>query len=280
MVEKTYETGKGTIHYWTSAEVQRDWLTLVFLPGLTADHRLFEKQIEAFEGDYNIFVWDAPGHAASWPFVLDFTLMDKAAWLSEILTREGMDKPVIIGQSMGGYVGQAFAEAFPGKLKGFVSIDSAPLQREYVTAAEIWLLKRMEPVYRYYPWKALLSSGTKGVATSEYGRRLMRDMMMTYDGDQARYAKLSGHGFFMLAQAMEADLPYKLSCPAILICGEKDHAGSCIRYNKAWRRKTGIPIYWIQNAGHNSNTDAPETVNKIICEFVENQVKTVHALKA
>ena len=275
MVEKTYETGKGTIHYWTSAEVQRDWLTLVFLPGLTADHRLFEKQIEAFEGDYNIFVWDAPGHAASWPFVLDFTLMDKAAWLSEILTREGMDKPVIIGQSMGGYVGQAFAEAFPGKLKGFVSIDSAPLQREYVTAAEIWLLKRMEPVYRYYPWKALLSSGTKGVAISEYGRRLMRDMMMTYDGDQARYAKLSGHGFFMLAQAMEADLPYKLSCPAILICGEKDHAGSCIRYNKAWRRKTGIPIYWIQNAGHNSNTDAPETVNKIICEFVENQVKTV-----
>ena len=113
MVEKTYETGKGTIHYWTSAEVQRDWLTLVFLPGLTADHRLFEKQIEAFEDDYNVFVWDAPGHAASWPFTLDFTLMDKAAWLSEILTREGMDKPVIIGQSMGGYVGQMFAEKYP-----------------------------------------------------------------------------------------------------------------------------------------------------------------------
>ena len=255
-------------------------LTLVFLPGLTADHRLFEKQIEAFEDDYNIFVWDAPGHAASWPFTLDFALMDKAAWLSEILTKEGMDKPVIIGQSMGGYVGQAFAEACPGKLKGFVSIDSAPLQREYVTATEIWLLKRMEPVYRHYPWKALLSSGTKGVATSEYGRRLMRDMMMTYDGDQARYAKLSGHGFLMLAQAMEADLPYKLNCPAILICGEKDRAGSCIRYNKAWHRKTGIPIYWIPNAGHNSNTDAPETVNKIIREFVENQVKNVHAVKA
>jgi pimeloyl-ACP methyl ester carboxylesterase len=30
---------------------------------------------------------------------------------------------------MGGYVGQAYAELFPEKLKGFVSIDSAPLQR-------------------------------------------------------------------------------------------------------------------------------------------------------
>lgn len=29
-------------------------------------------------------------------------------------------------------------------LKGFISIDSAPLQRKYVTGIEIWLLKRME----------------------------------------------------------------------------------------------------------------------------------------
>lgn len=273
MIEKTYETSKGTIHYWISDGVKKELLTLVFLPGLTADHRLFEKQTEAFSGKYNVFVWDAPGHAASWPFALDFTLMDKAAWLEKILEAEGVDKPVIIGQSMGGYVGQAFAQKYPGKMKGFISIDSAPLQREYVTAVEIWLLKRMEPVYRYYPWKALLSSGTKGIATTEYGRKLMLDMMMTYDGDQDRYAKLSGHGFRMLAEAMEADLPYALNCPALLICGEKDHAGSCIRYNKAWNRKTGIPLRWIKNAGHNSNTDAPDTVNQIILEFVENQVK-------
>ena len=51
---------------------------------------------------------------------------------------------------MGGYVGQAYAQLFPEKLHGFVSIDSAPLQREYVTSAEIWLLKRMEPVYRHF----------------------------------------------------------------------------------------------------------------------------------
>ena len=30
---------------------------------------------------------------------------------------------------MGGYVGQAYAQTYPEKLKGFVSIDSAPLQR-------------------------------------------------------------------------------------------------------------------------------------------------------
>ena len=264
MIEKTYKTRCGTIHYWISDKINKEMPALVFLPGLTADHRLFEKQVEYFEGKYNVLVWDAPGHAASWPFSFNFDLMDKARWLDEILCMEGIDKPVIVGQSMGGYVGQAYAELFPNKLKGFVVIDSAPLQRKYVTAAEIWLLKRMEPVYRYYPWKSLLKTGTNGVATSEYGRKLMYEIMMTYDGDQKRYAKLSGHGFRMLAEAMEKDLPYEISCPAVLICGEKDHAGSCIRYNKAWHKNTGIPIHWIQNAGHNSNTDAPETVNLLI----------------
>jgi len=195
--------------------------------------------------------------------------MDKAKWVEGILRSEGLDKPVIIGQSMGGYVGQAYAELYPEKLKGFVAIDSAPLQRSHVTGVELWLLKRMEPVYRHYPWKWLLRSGTRGVATTEYGRNLMHDMMMTYDGDQKRYAKISGHGFRILAEAMEADLPYHLQCPALLICGEKDHAGSCIRYNKAWHERTGIPIRWLKNAGHNSNTDEPQLVNQLIADLVQ-----------
>ena len=240
---------------------------LVFLPGLTADHRLFGKQVAYFKGKFPLLVWDAPGHAESRPFDLEFHLEDKARWLREILDVEGFDAPVIIGQSMGGYVGQMFAQLFPERLAGFIAVDTAPLQRSYVTAAEIYLLKRMEPVYRYYPWKALLKTGTEGVATTEYGRKLMKRIMLTYDGDQDYYARLSGNGFRILAEAMEADLPYAIPCPALLICGTEDHAGSCIRYNRAWHKKTVIPIAWIQGAGHNSNTDAPEEVNGLIEDF-------------
>ncbi len=269
MIEKVYSTACGDIHYWVN-QILAGRKTLVFLPGLTADHRLFDRQVEYFKDKYNVFVWDAPGHAASYPFEFEFSLMDKAIWLDEILQTEGIDEPIIIGQSMGGYVGQAYAEKFPDKLKGFVAIDSAPLQRKYVTAAELWLLKKMEPVYRYYPWKSLLKTGSKGVAQSEYGRTLMHEMMMTYDGKQEWYAKLSGHGFKILAEAMEADLAYQLQCPSMLICGEKDHAGSCIRYNKAWHKDTGIRLEWIKGAGHNSNTDEPEIINGLIEEILKN----------
>ncbi len=111
---------------------------------------MFDKQIQYFENRYNVIVWDAPAHASSWPFRFEFDLFDKAKWLNNILNQEKITKPVIIGQSMGGYVGQAYAQLYPNRLTGFISIDSAPLQRSYVTAVEIWLLKRMEPVYAHY----------------------------------------------------------------------------------------------------------------------------------
>ena len=191
MKENIYKTPLGDIHYWINV-IDQEKTTLVFLPGLTADHRLFDKQIAYFEYKVNVFVWDAPGHASSWPFKLEFDLMDKAKWLDEILELENIKYPVIVGQSMGGYVGQAYA----------------------------------------------------------------------------------GHGMKILAEAMERDLPYKIECTALLICGEKDYAGSCIRYNKAWHKNTNIPIAWIKDAGHNSNTDKPEVINELI-EKIENQISNI-----
>ena len=117
---------------------------------------------------------------------------------------------------------------------------------------------------------ACISSGTEGVATSNYGRNLMKEMMLVYDGDQHRYAQIAGHGFRILAEAMEKDLPYEIKCPSLLICGTKDRAGSCIRYNRAWHQKTKIPLKWIEGAGHNSNTDKPEMINSLLEEFFSN----------
>ena len=79
---------------------------------------------------------------------------------------------------------------------------------------------------------------------------------------------LAGHGFRALAEAMAADLPYKVDCPALLLCGERDRAGLTRRYNRRWSEETGIPLVWLQSAGHNSNTDVPDQVNSIIQGFL------------
>lgn len=264
--EKQHATAAGKIVYWApkSPDQRKPWL--VFLPGLTADHRLFDKQVEYFEDKANVLVWDAPNHGASRLFSLSWSLDDKARWLKEILDAEGAEHPILIGQSMGGYVSQAFIDLFPGIAAGFISIDSCPLQRHYYSDWELAALKHTKLMYLSIPWKALVKIGSHGVATSTYGRWLMRQMMLDYE--KREYCELAAHGFAVLADAVEADRPYALDLPWAIVCGTEDAAGSAKRYDRAWEEHTGNKIHWIEGAGHNSNCDAPDEVNAFIEDFV------------
>ena len=265
--ERTYETALGTVHYWVSrAQAQRRWL--VFLPGLTADHRLFDRQMEALGQRYGCLTWDAPAHGLSRPFELTFSMDDMARMLHGILEAEGIERPVLIGQSLGGYISQVYMELYPGEAAGFVSIDSCSLKRKYYTGWELALLKHTKGMYMSIPWRLLTWWGALGTAQSPYGRALMREMLQSYE--KTEYCTLAGHGFRNFAQAVEAPRRYELSCPVLLLCGEKDGAGSAKRYNRAWAEQDGCRIVWLEGAGHNSNTDVPERVNQLIDAFASS----------
>lgn len=259
-----YVTPRGPIAYWVhrAPEAQSPWL--VFLPGLSADHHLFDKQIEHFAGTYSCLVWDAPAHGLSRPFALTFSMEDMARDLHAILEREHIDAPVLIGQSLGGYIAQVYMRLYP--VRAFVSIDSCSLSRKYYTRWELALLGHTYWMYRAIPWKLLLRWGATGTSQTAYGRGLMEKTWAAYDREA--YCRLADHGFRILAQAIEAQPDYPIPCPVLLLCGEKDAAGSAKRYNRRWAELDGHRLVWIKGAGHNANTDAPETVNRLIEEFL------------
>lgn len=169
LTQKTYSTSQGTITYWVSSQpnsqsnsqsspqsqeyTPHPWL--IFLPGLTADHRLFEKQIEYFINKANVLVWDPPSHGLSRPFALTWTMDDLATWLHAICQQEQITHPILIGQSMGGYTAQVFMELYPSCAKGFVSIDSCSLQRHYYSNWELTALGHTKLMYLSIPWKHL-----------------------------------------------------------------------------------------------------------------------------
>ena len=269
MIEKTFRTGLGTIHYWIN-DIDSTQLTLVFLPGLTADNRLFEKQIEYFSGKYNCFVWDAPAHGKSRPFELKFSMEDMAKYLYDIFQVENISKPVLIGQSLGGYISQVFMEIFPYFASGFVSIDSCSLKRKYYTWWELALLKRTKWMYMSFPWKLLLKLGIVGTSKTEYGRKIMKETWACYE--KIEYCELSAHGSKIFAESVEADKPYDIKCPILLLCGTNDNAGSAKSYNRRWAKQDGHNLVWLKGAGHNSNADMPKKVNQLIDEFIQKEV--------
>lgn len=264
--ERAFEATGGVIRYWVDATAASPEPWLVFLPGLTADRRLFDDQLAYFSGSVNCLAWDPPAHGTSRPFTLDFTMDDMARMLAGILDAEQVERPVLVGQSMGGYVAQAFCDLFPGRAVGLVSVDSAPLKRCYYPTWEVKFLRHTRWMYQSIPWALLKPWGAWGAAMSPHGRAQMRSFMDGYDKDE--YVNLAAFGYRLLADAVEAERTYDTGCPTLLLCGEHDRAGDVKPFNRRWSAGEGFPLTWVPDAGHNSNVDNPAFVNAQIEQFL------------
>ena len=114
--EQSLQTEKGSVIYWKSDNWKKDADTIFFLHGLTADHTMFDRQTPYFEKEYNVIVWDAPGHAQSRPFK-DFDYADVAEYINSILDECDVKRVFLAGQSLGGMHAQAFIKRYPDRKK-------------------------------------------------------------------------------------------------------------------------------------------------------------------
>lgn len=96
--------------------------TLVFLHGFGEDSRIWENQFAAFPG-FQLVVPDLPGSGAS-SAVKDMSLENLARLIQQLLQKEAIEKCVLFGHSMGGYIALAFAALFPQTLTGLGLIHS------------------------------------------------------------------------------------------------------------------------------------------------------------
>ncbi|RSX55509.1 alpha/beta hydrolase [Bifidobacterium dolichotidis] len=269
MQEHRFLTSMGPIHYWTSPRIP-DAPTLVFLPGLGSTHYMFSRQIAWFmKHGVNCLVWDAPSHGVSRPFDLQWSIDDTARWLHTILQQEHITEPVLVGQSMGGFTAQAMIRLYPGEVRAFVGIDSAPLERQYYSNMDLKIMHLQRVFYRFVPRWFRLFAGPYGVSTTKYGRSVARFMLFEYTHPQ--FVHLMGHGYDTIAHAIKADNRYALTCPTLLLCGDMDLADAAQRLNRQWSETEHLQLHWIPSAGHNSNTDQPDLTNELITNFLDDQ---------
>lgn len=263
MTEKILVTNSGVVHYWISENLDPNRITIFFLHGLTASHELFTKQIEYFSPKVNVIAWDAPAHGMSRPFE-NFTYEKAAFAAKQILSDNGIDSAVFIGQSMGGFITQSVIKRFPECVKGFVSIDSCPFGEKYYSRSDKWWLRQIEWMSSFYTDKTIRKSIAKQCTRTDRAYQNMLNMLSVYD--KKELCHLMGIGF---AGILEDNCNLIIQCPVLLIVGEHDMTGKVKYYNNEWSKDISVPVTWITDAAHNSNDDQPEQVNKHIERFLQ-----------
>jgi len=113
---------EGRSHYY---EVHGDGgVPLVFLSGLGGDHRAFNRPMRHFASRYRAYAFDARDSGRSDRVSEPYTTSDMAADVAHWLRTEIGEPAHVVGQSLGGLVGQRLALAYPQLVQSLVLVSS------------------------------------------------------------------------------------------------------------------------------------------------------------
>jgi pimeloyl-ACP methyl ester carboxylesterase len=97
---------------------------IVLLHGFLENKKMWKEYIDFFSQKYRIITIDLLGHGESDSLGYVHKTEDNANVVNEVLEHLKIEKTIILGHSMGGYVGLAFAELYPNKIQKLVLLNS------------------------------------------------------------------------------------------------------------------------------------------------------------
>jgi pimeloyl-ACP methyl ester carboxylesterase len=93
-------------------------MPVVLIHGFCESRELWRDFVGPLSQHFRIIALDLPGFGANAPLTTPVTIGDLAEAVYHFLITIGVEHPVMIGHSLGGYVALAFAEKFPQRLRG------------------------------------------------------------------------------------------------------------------------------------------------------------------
>lgn len=116
----------GRMQAWREAGPRGDRVPLVLLHGIGSNSRAWAGQFAGFADERRVLAWNAPGYAESAPLAADWPTPDEYAdALGELLDHCGIDRCVLVGQSLGAVMATAFALKVPERVAALVLASPA-----------------------------------------------------------------------------------------------------------------------------------------------------------
>lgn len=113
---------------------------IIFVHGLTANAFCFQAFADDLARDHRVFAYDLRGRGDSDKPESGYSVPIHAADLAELIDELGLDRPVIVGHSLGALIGLYFAKQYPEYLSKLVLIDAgAPLPWKTAAEQPAWL---------------------------------------------------------------------------------------------------------------------------------------------
>jgi 3-oxoadipate enol-lactonase len=239
---------------------------VVLIHGYPFNRSMWVEQVSALADSYRVVTLDLRGHGESESSTGASTMKLMAQDVAALMDELQIDRAVIGGLSMGGYVALAFYELYPERVEKLLLADTraqADTEEGKATrAAQVQqiLAEGMTGIVNAMLPK-LLSPETVS-KQPEIVRRL-RDMMMHTSPEGAAGA-LRG----MAEREDQTGRLSQINVPTLIVVGREDPITPVADSQKMNEGIAGSQLVVIENASHVSNIEQPEQFNRALKDFL------------
>jgi pimeloyl-ACP methyl ester carboxylesterase len=231
---------------------------LVFVHGWCCNNSHWRAQVPEFSSRHRVVAVDQRGHGQSDKPDQDYTIggfVDDLAWLIREL---GLDRPVVIGHSMGGLIALNLAHEHPNLLRAIVTVD----------APAVPIPNSMQPTV------TVLVEGLRSAEYRDVASEFVATFMFNESSDPALKAEIVA-GMSVAPQRLmhtalvsllrEESLPEgPIPVPAMFVRAATQTAGA----DEIRARYPGIEVAEVE-AAHFLQMEKPEETNRILSRFLE-----------
>ncbi|HEY5823927.1 MAG TPA: alpha/beta fold hydrolase [Cyclobacteriaceae bacterium] len=241
-------------------------ITIVFIHGFPFDKSMWGQQLVLLRDQFRVIAYDVRGHGNTSANSNEFSIPQFTNDLLAFLNQLEIEKVIICGLSMGGYIALHAIESFPDKITGLILSDT-----QCAADTEEAKGKRMKTI------ELIRNNGLDQYA-SDSVKNLFAPSSLENQKDKVDFIKNTilktvpdniCKALMALANRKEkCSILEKIKVPVLILVGEEDKVTPIAAATKMHELIKGSTLHSIKKAGHLSNLENPEEFNTYLKEFL------------
>jgi pimeloyl-ACP methyl ester carboxylesterase len=240
---------------------------IIFIHGFPLNKSMWYSQMEALKGNYRVIAYDIRGHGYSDPGIGDFFIELFVNDLHRFMERLKIDRSILCGLSLGGYIALNAVLKYPGRFDGLILNDTQCIadtpevkEKRRNTIAHIKQIDIEQ--YADESIKNLFSPESNGKNANAIAR--VKEMIINTP-KQTLCNTLNA-----LAERKETcSQLQEINIPVLIMVGKEDKITPVAVARQMREKIVDSKLKIIANAGHVSNMENPVAFNSQLVKFVE-----------